>query len=326
MGQYKQLTQEQRYQICAFLKVNFSQSSIAKEIGVHKSTVSRELKRNRGGRGYRPKQANDMAINRKKNAKKNVKLTPSLVSMIESLIIQDFSPEQISGSLNRNHSIHISHETIYRYIIADKRNDGHLYKHLRRATKKRKKRYGSKDSRGQLCGRISIDARPSIVDTKKRIGDWEIDTIIGKNHKGALLTIVERKSKLTLIQKLPNKQAKSVTDATIRLLKPYKKTVFTITSDNGKEFAHHETIGNKLKTKVYFAHPYHSWERGLNENTNGLIRQYFPKNKCFTKITDKQVHWVMNRLNNRPRKTLGFATPNEVFWEKNSSQITSLKN
>lgn len=326
MGQYKQLTQEQRYQIYAFLKVNFSQSSIAKEIGVHKSTVSRELRRNRGGRGYRPKQAYDMAKNRKKNAKKHVKLMPSIISMIESLLTQEFSPEQISGFLNRNHSIQISHETIYRYIIADKRNDGHLYKHLRHATKKRKKRYGSKDSRGQIRGRISIDERPPIVDTKKRIGDWEIDTIIGKNHKGVLLTIVERKSKLTLIQKLPNKQAESVADATICLLKPYKKAVFTITSDNGKEFAQHATISNKLKAQVYFAHPYHSWERGLNENTNGLIRQYFPKNKCFTEITDKQVHRVMNRLNNRPRKTLGFATPNEVFWEKKSPQNTSLEN
>ena len=230
------------------------------------------------------------------------------------MIQQDFSPEQVSGFLKRNHSIRISHETIYQYVLSDKANGGTLYQHLRRSNKKRKKRYGSNDRRGQIRGRVSIDERPAIVNAKQRIGDWEIDTIIGKNHKGVLLTAVERKSKFTLIKKLANKKADRMANATVNLLGPYQKKVFTITSDNGKEFANHDRIAKELKTGFYFAHPYHAWERGLNENTNGLIRQYFPKKSSFDNITDDQVQMVMNRLNNRPRKTLGFATPIEMFF------------
>ena len=206
MSRYTQLTQEQRYQIYAFLKARFSQTEIAIEIGAHKSTISRELKRNRGKRGYRPKQAHIRAMDRRRHAPKFVKLTPSIITLIASLIQQDFSPEQVSGFLKRNHSIRISHETIYQYVLSDKSNGGTLYQHLRRSNKKRKKRYGSNDRRGQICGRVSIDERPAIVNTKQRIGDWEIDTIIGKNHKGVLLPAVERKSKFTLIKKLANKK------------------------------------------------------------------------------------------------------------------------
>ena len=199
-------------------------------------------------------------------------------------------------------------------MLADKARGGTLCRHLRHAHKKRKKRYGSYDHRGQIKGRVSIDERPAIVDAKKRIGDWEIDTIIGKRHKGALLSLVERKSKFTLIRKLPKKQADLVAEAAIDLLNPYEEKVCTITADNGQEFAHHEYIKEHLKTTVYFAHPYHAWERGLCENTNGLIRQYFPKGMDFETITDEHVHMAMNRLNTRPRKTLGYKTPNEVFF------------
>jgi len=316
MSLYTQLTQEQRYQIYAFLKAGFSQSAIANEINVHKSTISRELRRNRGLKGYRPKQAHVKATNRRQGAAKYVKLTPNIITLVNSLIRQDFSPDQVSGSLKRNHGVMISHETIYRHLLADKANGGTLYKHLRRSNRKRKKRYGSRNIRGQIPGRVSIDLRPAIVDNKERIGDWEIDTVIGKNHKGALLTIVERKSKYTLIQKLSYKRSILVADATIDLLAPYQDKVFTITSDNGKEFADHQRISKQLTTKVYFAHPYHSWERGLNENTNGLIRQYFPKNTNFKSITVESVRNVMEQLNNRPRKTLDYATPNEVFFGK----------
>ncbi len=314
MRKYTQLTQDHRYQIYAFLKANFSQSAIANEIGVHKSTISRELKRNRGMKGYRPKQAHVIAVIRRQKAPKLMKLTPETVALIDSLIQVDFSPEQVSGFLKLIYNLWISHETIYKHLLDDKAKGGILYKHLRLARRKRKKRYGSYERRGQIPDRVSIDERPAIVDTKKRIGDWEIDTMIGKNHKGILLTIVERKSKLTLIQKLPSKHAELVTDAMVDLLSPYKKKVRTITVDNGKEFANHKQIKKELKTKVYFAHPYHSWERGLNENTNGLIRQYFPKKSSFEAITDEKIKLVMNRLNNRPRKTLGFKTPNEVFF------------
>lgn len=315
MGEYTQLTQEQRYQIYAFMKAKFSQTDVAREIGVHKSTISRELKRNRGLKGYRPKQAHSMAGDRREKALKFAKLTPPVVALIEELIRFDFSPEQVSGFLKLNYDFHISHETIYKHLLADKAKGGDLYKHLRHSHKKRKKRYGSQDRRGQIHGRVSIDKRPAIVDAKRRIGDWEIDTVIGARHKSALLTIVERKSKLTLIKKLTNKRADLVTDAAYDLLAPYKRKVFTITSDNGKEFAYHKKISNRLKTEVYFAHPYHSWERGLNENTNGLIRQYFPKSISFETITDDHIQMVMNRLNNRPRKTLGFKTPFEVFFQ-----------
>ena len=210
----------------------------------------------------------------------------------------------------------ISHETVYKHLLVDKANGGTLYKHLRRSNRKRKKRYGSRNLRGQITGRVSIDLRPAIVDNKERIGDWEIDTVIGKNHKGALLTIVERKSKYTLMQKLSYKRSRLVADAAIDLLAPYQDKVFTITSDNGKEFADHQRISKQLTAKIYFAHPYHSWERGLNENTNGLIRQYFPKNTDFKTITVESVQNVMDQLNNRPRKTLDYATPNEVFFGK----------
>ena len=317
MSRYSQLTQEQRYQIYAFLKARFSQTDIAIEIGVHKSTISRELKRNRGKKGYRPKQAHSIAMDRRRHAKKFIKLTPPIIALINRFIHQDFSPEQVSGFLKRNHGIRISHETIYLHVLSDKANGGTLYQHLRRSNRKRKKRYGSSNRRGQISGRVSIDERPAIVNTKQRIGDWEIDTLIGKNHKGVLLTVVERKSKFTLIKKLSNKKADMVANATVNLLRPYQKKVFTITSDNGKEFANHDQITKELETGFYFAHPYHAWERGLNENTNGLIRQYFPKKSGLEDVTDDQVQIVMNRLNNRPRKTLGFATPIEIFFNLN---------
>jgi len=320
MRKYTQLTQGQRYQIYAFLKAGFLQTQIASEIGVHKSTISREIRRNRGKKGYRPKQANLLAGNRRQNVKKHIKMMPEVIALIEELISEDFSPDQVSGFLARNHNINISHERIYQHILNDRINGGSLFKHLRQSHKKRKKRYGSYSRRGQIKDRISIDERPSIVDSKKRIGDWEIDTIIGKNHKGTLLSIVERKSKFTLIAKLKDKSAEIAADAAIDLLKPFANKVLTITADNGKEFADHKHINKSLKADVYFAHPYHSWERGLCENTNGLIRQYFPKGSDFNPIKQKHVQMVMDRLNNRPRKLLGYKTPNEVFFNTITKQ------
>jgi len=315
MSQYTQLAQEQRYQIYAFLKAGFLQSDIACKIGVHKSTIGRELRRNRGQRGYRPKQAHSMALQRRQEANKAMKMTPEIIALIERFLLEDFSPEQASGFLARKHNIHISHERIYQHVLEDKARGGCLYRHLRHANKIRRKRYGSYDRRGRIKARVSIDERPAIVDAKKRIGDWEIDTIIGKKHKGALLSLVERKSKFILIRKVPNKQADLVAEATIDLLNPYRRKVLTITADNGREFAHHEHIKEQLKTDVYFAHPYRAWERGLCENTNGLIRQYFPKRLNFETIEQEHVQKAMDRLNSRPRKTLGFKTPNEVFFQ-----------
>jgi len=229
------------------------------------------------------------------------------------LIREDWSPEQISGWLLSTRQLAVSTEWIYQHILSDKQSGGGLYLHLR-CKKQRKKRYGTYSRRGQIPDQISIDQRPAIVDARTRYGDWELDTVIGKNHQQALVTLVERKSRLTLIAKVIRKTAENVSDSIVSLLSTLKPWVHTLTSDNGREFARHTYIAKKLKAKFYFAHPYASWERGLNENTNGLIRQYFPKKHDFTTITEYQVERVMDKLNNRPRKCLGFKTPNEVFF------------
>ena len=322
MKQYNQLTEGQRYQISALLKAVTSQKEIALILGVSPSTISRELERNTGKRGYRPKQAHIKAERRRQEANKTIKMTFDVVTLIETKIQLDWSPEQVSGWLAKEEDIRISHERIYQHIWADKRQGGELFKHLRQSNKKRKKQYGSKDKRGQIRNRISIEERPEVVETKTRIGDWEIDTVIGKNHKGALVTIVDRVSKFTLIKKVDSKQAKVVTEATVTLLTPYLDKTHTITADNGKEFAGHEILSEQLETNVYFAHPYASWERGLNENTNGLIRQYFIKGSSFEDITSEEVEAVMNKLNHRPRKTLNYETPYAVFFNNTEREAT----
>jgi transposase, IS30 family len=314
MRTYKQLSQAQRYQIEILNKAGKNQKEIAELLGVSPGTICRELKRNKGKKGYRPKQAQIKADKRRKQAAKAIKMTKEVIVEIEEKIRLDWSPEQVSGWLKVNQGIAISHERIYQHIWTDKRHGGTLYRHLRQSNKKRKKQYGSKDKRGQIRNRVSIDERPAIVAEKIRIGDWEIDTVIGQNHQGALVTIVDRVSKFTLIKKVDSKHAEVVTAATISLLQPYLDKTLTITADNGKEFAGHETIKEQLNADVYFAHPYHSWERGLNENTNGLIRQYFTKGSSFENITDDEVEAVMYKLNHRPRKTLNFKTPYAVFF------------
>ena len=310
---YTHLTQEQRYQIYALKTIGHNQSEIAKVIGVNKSTISREVKRNMGLKGYRTKQAQEKSVLRQKN-KVVARIPYETWKTVEHLICEDWSPEQITGWLKSNNKISVSHEHIYRYILKDKQSGGHLYKHLR-CKRKHKKRYGcNPGTRGQIPNRVSIDERPAIVDKKSRYGDWELDTIIGKNHKQAIVTITERKSKLTLIRKVQRKTAKLVSQAIIDLLEPIKEIVHTITTDNGKEFTNHSDISKALEADVYFAHPYASWERGLNENTNGLIRQYFPKNMMFENINKDNENTVMEKLNNRPRKTLDFKTPNQVLF------------
>jgi len=314
MRNYKQLSQAQRYQIEILNKAGKNQKEIAELLGVSPATICRELKRNKGKKGYRPRQAQIKAVKRRREAAKALKMTDEVILVIEEKISLDWSPEQVSGWLKINQGIFISHERIYQHIWEDKRHGGTLYTHLRQSNKKRKKQYGSKDKRGQIRNRISIDERPAIVAEKTRIGDWEIDTVIGQNHQGALVTIVDRVSKFTLIKKVDSKHAEVVTEATISLLLPYLDKTLTITADNGKEFAGHETMKEQLNADVYFAHPYHSWERGLNENTNGLIRQYFTKGSSFENITDDEVEAVMNKLNHRPRRTLNFKTPHTVFF------------
>lgn len=310
---YSQLTEGERYQIYGLLKEGLSQKAIAKNLEKHPSTISRELRRNKGRKGYRHQQANRLAVERRCSAKKHIKLTVDVQNWIRTLVKQDLSPEQVVGYLKRHQGIQLHHETIYQFIYRDKAHGGELHKHLRIANKPYRKRYGKHDRRGQIVNRVSIDDRPKIVEEKSRIGDWEGDTIIGKGHKGALLTLVERSTLYTLIVPLAGKHADKLREAVIEVLKPMKDRVFTLTYDNGKEFAEHEQMAKELEADVYFAHPYASWERGINENTNGLIRQYFPKGTDLTKITQEQVQFVMDRLNNRPRKTRGGKTPNELF-------------
>ena len=321
MRTYQQLAREQRYQIYLLKKVGFSQSAIAEHLEVDPSTISRELRRNKGLKGYRPGQAHDLALARRHRNSQAPRISKETWDLIEQYLRRDLSPEQISGLLKREQKLTVSHERIYQHVYADKRAGGDLWKHLR-CRKKRRKRYGSYDRRGQILNRISIDRRPKIVDSRRRIGDWEVDTIIGKNHQQAIVSLTERKSRLTLIKKVERKTAQVVSQAVIDLLVPFSTKVHTITADNGREFVHHVTIAQSLDARFYFAHPYASWERGLNENTNGLIRQYFPKKHDFSTITDEEVAMAMNRLNNRPRKCLGFKTPRQVFYKLSTVALT----
>jgi len=194
--------------------------------------------------------------------------------MVDSLLKQDWSPEQIAGRLKKEQDLRISHEWIYQHVLADKQTGGDLHKHLR-CQKQRRKRYGSYDRRGKLPNCRSIEERSACANTRKRIGDWEVDTLIGKQQKHAMLTLAERKSRFTLIGKVPRRTAQAVRQQVCNLLLPVKDKVHTLTSDHGKEFADHELIAETLQLKFYFAHPYAAWERGTNENTNGLLRQYF---------------------------------------------------
>ena len=308
---YTQLTQEQRYQISALLKTEHSQIKIATVVGVNKSTISREVRRNRGERGYRPKQAHRFAKQRRrKRVKKRISL--ATWTTIEDKLRQDWSPEQVSGWLKKNTDTSVSHEWVYQHVYLDKRVGGDLHKHLR-CQKKRRKRVGDYDRRGKIPNQVSIEDRPEIVEERKRIGDWEGDTIIGAGMQGAIVTLVDRKSRFTLLKQVPNRTATVVENAILDLLMPYQSSTHTITFDNGKEFANHQSFAKKLQAEVYFAHPYASWERGTNENTNGLIRQYVPKGSDFSSISTDLVSFIKERLNDRPRKCLDFQAPHMVF-------------
>jgi IS30 family transposase len=231
------------------------------------------------------------------------------------MLRRQWSPQQISGRLKLEGLASVSHERIYQYVWADKQCGGNLHLHLR-CRRERRKRYGKHSRRGQIEGRVGIEQRPRIVAAKRRVGDWEADTIVGRRGRGALLTLVERKTKLVRLCWVERKGAEEVARASLEALGELAEKVHTITSDNGGEFAHHAKISQGLGARFYFAWPHASWERGVNENTNGLLRQYFPKEADFARITEAEVEQVMERLNERPRKTLGFRTPNEVFYKR----------
>lgn len=320
MSSYKQLTQAQRYQIKALLDIETPQWKIAEVVAVSPSTISRELKRNRGKRGYRPKQAHEKAMARRK-AKSGLRISAEVWAFVAQKLQEDWSPEQISGFL-REREIFISHECIYQHVYADKRAGGSLWTHLRRQNKKYRKRRDGQDRRGKIPNQRSIEERPLIVEQRRRLGDWEGDLVLGEKGKGVLLTLTERKSRFLLLRVLPSKQAALVEAAIVELLS-WVSHLKSLTFDNGKEFALHKNISATLNVDCYFAHPYASWERGTNENTNGLIRQYLPKKCKMNKVSTEKEIFIMDRLNLRPRKCLDFKTPFEVFFELQPVALTS---
>lgn len=312
---YKHLSLEERHYIQLSMEKGLTLSEIAQALERSTSTILREVRRNTGQRGYRYQQANRMAEERHQMKPEAIKLTQEITSLIDAYICLEWSPEQIAGRLKADDVISLHHETIYQYILADKKAGGDLYTHLRHQEKTYRKRYGSAHNRNGIPDRADIDERPQVVNERGRLGDWEADTMIGKNHKGVFVTLDERKSKLRLAMPVISKRARDVTDAILDLFKPLKSFVETITFDNGKEFAFHKEVASKLSCDTYFAKPYHSWERGQNENANGLLRQYFPKSMELIEVTRKQVSDAVHKLNSRPRKCLGYKTPYEVFEE-----------
>jgi IS30 family transposase len=311
---YTHLTQEERYQIHSLQRQGIALSHIAAELGRSPSTIGRELRRNTSARGYKPKLAQCQAAARQSQRRNAHQFDAAQWQLVEIYLRLYLSPQQVSDRLALEDRLFISTESIYQYAYADKARGGDLVRFLR-CQKLRRKRYASgRECRGVLKNRIGIEQRSAVVDTRTRIGDWEGDTMIGQGRKGVLVTLVERKSRYTLAAPLPSKHSAGVTRAVVDLLRPHRKACKTLTFDNGKEFAEHAFMGGCLNAQVYFAQPYCSWQRGTNENTNGLLRQFFPKKCSLLKVTKSHVDDAVHALNHRPRKCLGYRTPHEVFY------------
>jgi IS30 family transposase len=306
-----QLTLSQRYQIWAFRHLKPAQ--IAQKMGKHRSVVTREIARSGTAlKDYNPQSAQKLAAQRKKaNA---TKATPAIYQTIAQGLASEWSPEQIKGRCDKQGQTMVSRAAIYNYVWRDQKQGGQLYKSLRHANRPYRKRYGKPDGRtkkAKAATKPSIDQRPAIVAEKTRFGDWELDTVIGPNHKGVLVTITERSTNYLLMKRVEDKSAEQTRQAIISCLKESRLPVHTLTSDNGTEFADYEQIAKALKADFYFAHPYHAWERGANEHNNKLIRQYIPKKKDFSQMSHQEVETYQDRINNRPRKKLNYSTPNE---------------
>ncbi|KAA6332942.1 hypothetical protein EZS27_018599 [termite gut metagenome] len=321
MKNKKHLTPDQRYQIEALLAAKKSQKEIASIIGKDPSVVSRELKRNNHKRGYSVRMAQMYADERKERFLDNRRFTESIKrKIIRELTEEQWSPQQIVGKARKEGQPMVSHERIYQFIREDKASGGVLYKNLRHRLKHRKRAVGG--NKVVIPGKVSIEQRPEIINQKQRFGDWEIDPIVGKENKGAILTVTERITGFLLMRKLSKgKNAQALAKELYLLLLPYKKFVHSITSDNGTEFYEHTWIAQKLNADYFFAHPYSSWERGLNEYTNKLIRQYIPKKKPFTNYTDEQILDIQHKLNRRPRKLLNFEEPFRVFYKMITNNV-----
>jgi transposase, IS30 family len=321
MAQYRRLGHDDRCQIYALFEQGLRQQQIAGHLGVSQATISRELSRNSTRHGYDTNVADAKALMRQHCRARPRKLTPGLRRTILRLLQQKrWSPEQISAYLQQ-HGQPLSHETIYRLIRRDRAAGGELWRCLRRRAKPYNKRADKTAGRGIIPDRIDISCRPKIVEQRSRIGDWEGDTVLGHKRRSALLSIVERKSRLLKLALLPGATADATRREIVRLLKSTHTSVHTITFDNGKEFAQHKAIGEALNSRIYFARPYHAWERGLNENTNGLIRDFFPKGTDFSTVSAAQVAAVEHLLNTRPRKSLGYRTPLKVFQKATKRRL-----
>jgi IS30 family transposase len=297
------LSHTERYLIAFLNAMNYRQKQIALTLNRSPSCISRELKRNALAQGYDAVTAQVQASIRARNSRNAKRIDANTMEQVKARLRIEHSPEQISAHLP------ISHTRIYQLIRNDKRNGGTLYRHCR-CQKQRRKRYGSSlNGRGQIPNRRGIEQRPAHIETRQEFGHWEGDTMIGANHQSALVTLVERKTGFTLIAKVLRKTAQAVSQACIELLKPYQPWVKTITFDNGKEFAQHQNIDAALGSTTYFAQPYSSWQRGTNENTNGLIRQYIPKKRLLSSVSNSEIDTIAFKLNHRPRKRLNFNHP-----------------
>jgi len=310
----KHLTSIQRNQIEVLLQTKTPIKLVSRLLDTDRSTIYREIKRNKSKRTYCANVAQQLCTERKERYGRNRKLTFEMTkTIVEKTTNEQWSPKQIVGFSQLNDIPMVSHERIYQMIRQDKKDGGLLWTHMRHRLKHRKRPVSGKQV--NIKNKVSIELRPTIVDTQERYGDWEIDTVIGENGKGAILTITERKTGFLLMEKMDSgKQAEGVANAAIRLLFAYRDTVHTITSDNGSEFAQHELIAKKIKADFYFAHPYSSWERGLNEYTNKLIRQYIIKGSNFDLYDKEYIRLVQNKINRRPREKLNFHSPSKIFY------------
>ena len=312
---YKQLTEEERHKIAAMRAAKYSSDEIAEALDRHRGTIYREVARNRTNAGwYIAVTAGAMTRGRRSRSRRNRRFGNDHFTPVEVMLREDFSPEQIVGRLRLEGLRSMSHETIYCWIWADKAKGGTLWRHLRGARKQKRKRYGRYDSRGRLAGKKMIGERPAEVASRRRFGDWEIDTVHGTGTP-CVVTVVERKSGVTRVGKLPRAGSRETLDRTSEILSGENHPVRTITADNGSEFHSYKQLEARLDAQIYFATPHHAWERGTNENTNGLLRQYLPRGTSFEKLTQAHCMKIAEKLNNRPRRRLGYRTPNEVYYE-----------
>jgi len=312
----KQITEVQRYQIESLLKAGKSKEYIAQELKLHRSSIYREVKRNALKRGgYNAMRAQKLYDEKKERFARKRSFTQSIEAKAREYIEKEqWSPGQIVGYCHKNDIPMVSHERIYQFVRDDKVNGGTLYKNLRHRLKHRKRPVGG-GKHISIKDRVSIEERPETINNKERFGDWEIDTIIGKDQKGAIVTIVERKTAFFIMRKLTlGKNAEGLSETVIDMLLPYKNSVHSITSDNGTEFADHKTIAQKLNALFFFAHPYSSWERGLSEYTNKLISQYVPKKSNFDDFNSKCLIDIQYKINRRPRENLSFDSPKDIFF------------